>query len=184
MDQFLQAGRLGARYRRERRPLHHAHGRARRPEGRVIAVEPVPDTFALLSENVRHFGHANVSLLNCAASDSTSIVGMDIPRWSDGLQNFYQAHIVPRAGGLAILALTIDSLNLSTVRVVKIDAEGHELSVLKGMRKLLVRDQPTLIVETSATETSAWLAGCGYSVQRLPGSSNLLCTRKEVRSAA
>jgi FkbM family methyltransferase len=154
------------------------------PEGRVIAVEPVLETFALLSENVRHFAHANVSLLNCAASDCTSTMGMEIPRWSDGLHNFYQAHIVPRAGGLTILALAIDSLNLPRIRVVKIDAEGHELSVLKGMRKLLVRDQPALIVETSTTETSAWLAGCGYSVQRLPGSSNLLCTQHEVRSAA
>jgi FkbM family methyltransferase len=154
------------------------------PQGRVIAVEPVLDTFALLSENVRHFGHANVSLLNCAASDCTSTMGMEIPRCSHGLQNFYQAHIVPAAGGLTILALAIDSLNLPSVRVVKIDAEGHELSVLKGMRKLLVRDQPTLIVETSATETGAWLAGCGYSVQRLPGSSNLLCAPLGARSAA
>src|SRR5512144_2877298 len=38
-------------------------------EGRVVAVEPVPDTFALLAANARLFRYENVTLLNIAASD-------------------------------------------------------------------------------------------------------------------
>lgn len=82
------------------------------PTGRVIAVEPIPETFALLAENARHAGHGNVSLLNCAASERTAILGMEIPRWSDGLDNYYQAHVVTGTAGLTILAFSIDSLAL------------------------------------------------------------------------
>jgi FkbM family methyltransferase len=153
------------------------------PAGRVIAVEPIPDTFALLTENARHARHANVSLLNCAASDRTAAVGMEIPRFPDGLDNYYQAHVVSGAAGLTILALSIDSLALPPVRLVKIDAEGHELPVLQGMRQLVQRDHPVLIVETSTGETTRLLESWAYRVERLPGSSNVLCSYGESRAA-
>jgi hypothetical protein len=59
--------------------------------------------------------------------------------------------------------------------LAKIDVEGHELPVLRGMRALLERDHPVLIVETSSQETIELLHGLGYATERLPGSSNLLC---------
>jgi FkbM family methyltransferase len=149
------------------------------PAGRVIAMEPIPDTFSLLAENVRHSGHANVSLLNCAASERTATVGMEIPRWPDGLENFYQAHVVSGTAALTILALSIDGLALPPVRLVKVDAEGHELPVLHGMRALVERDHPVLIVETSTGEATRLLESWAYRVERLPGSSNVLCTYGE-----
>src|SRR2546426_6450005 len=51
--------------------------------GRVIAFEPVPNTFALLAANAHLFTHENVSLLNVAASDGPAEVGIDIPRFSE-----------------------------------------------------------------------------------------------------
>jgi FkbM family methyltransferase len=148
------------------------------PAGRVIAIEPVPETFALLAANARLFKHANVSLLNVAASDRTASVGMEIPRWSEGSQNYYQAHLVPEASGLTIVSFAVDSLSLPQMRLVKIDAEGHELPVLRGMRGLLERDHPILIVETGSVETGDLLDAMGYATERLPGSSNLLCTAR------
>jgi hypothetical protein len=55
------------------------------------------------------------------------------------------------------------------------DVEGHELPALHGMRRLVERDRPVLIVETGSQETLALLDGLGYAVERLPGSSNVLC---------
>jgi len=152
--------------------------------GRVIALEPVPDTFALLAANARLFAHANVSLLNVAASDRMAAVSIELPRFSDGLVNYYQARLTGDPAGLAVLALPVDALALPmTVRLAKIDVEGHELAVLQGMRRLLERDHPVLIVETGAQDTVDVLIGLGYATERLPGSSNLLCRRRESGSA-
>jgi FkbM family methyltransferase len=150
------------------------------PNGRVIAIEPVPDTFTLLAANVRLFRHANVTLLNVAASDKTENMGMEIPSFSPGLANYYQAHVTQPGTGLSILALPVDALTLpAPVRLAKIDVEGHELAVLHGMRNVIERDRPALIVETSAVATMDALRGWGYSTQRLSGSSNLLCTPRD-----
>jgi FkbM family methyltransferase len=144
--------------------------------GRVIGIEPVPDTFALLAANAQLFANANVSLLNIAASDRPAVVAMQIPQFSEGLQNYYQARLTPDGVGPPILTLPIDSLALpATIRLVKIDVEGHELPVLRGMRTLLERDRPVLIVETSASETLRYLDELRYFVDRLPGSSNVIC---------
>src|SRR5262245_13483499 len=48
-------------------------------EGRVIALEPVPDTFALLAANAAARSLQNVTLINAAASASGHVAGMNIP---------------------------------------------------------------------------------------------------------
>lgn len=146
------------------------------PSGRIIALEPVPDTFSVLAANARLFAYANVSLLNVAASDRVAIADMQIPRFATGLSNFYQARLSAGPSGLAVLTLPIDALSLPPVRLVKIDVEGHELPALQGMRGLLERDHPVLIVETSSQESTALLNSLDYAVEHLPGSSNLLCS--------
>jgi hypothetical protein len=83
--------------------------------------------------------------------------------------------------GLTILTLEIDALALPRIRLVTIDAEGHELSVLRGMRRLLERDHPVLIVETGSRDTTELLGDLDYFSERLPGSSNLLCEHRESR---
>jgi len=153
------------------------------PSGRVIALEPVPDTFSLLAANARLFAHANVSLLNIAASDRLAVADMQIPRFASGLSNYYQASLGAGPGGVAVLTLPIDELSLPTVRLVKIDVEGHELPALRGMRELIQRDHPVLIIETGSQETTNLLGSLDYTVERLPGSSNLLCRPRTTRRA-
>jgi FkbM family methyltransferase len=144
--------------------------------GRVIAFEPVPDTFALLAANAQLFKYRNVSLLNVAASDRTGGVGINIPEFSEGLANYYQASVISESSGLQVLTVAIDGLMLPAgIRLAKIDVEGHELAVICGMRQLLERDHPTLIVETSSRETLSLLEELGYVNERLPGSSNVVC---------
>lgn len=145
------------------------------PDGRVVALEPVPDTFALLAANARLFNYENVSLLNVAASDRVAAVGIHIPSFSNGLTNFYQARLEANESHLRVLTLPIDALSLPVIRLVKIDVEGHEAAVLRGMRGVLERDRSVIIVETSSQETLDFLNGLGYAVERLPGSSNVLC---------
>jgi FkbM family methyltransferase len=141
--------------------------------GRIIAFEPIGETFSLLAGNVRNFKFQNVTLLNAAASDKSAIAGMSIPHYENGMRNFYEASITTNGEGLQAMTLAIDSLSLpSSVSLVKIDAEGHELNVLRGMSQLLERDKPFLIIEVSSREVDLFLEPRGYSRETLPNSPN------------
>lgn len=142
------------------------------PAGRVLAFEPVPRTFELLTANARQFPHANVTLLNVAASDRPATMAMDVPDVESGA---YLARLTDKDTGLNILCMPLDSFPLpQRVRLVKIDAEGHEPAVLRGMTELLRRDRPVLIVEASSDESSAFLCERDYSMEKLPGSPNCI----------
>jgi FkbM family methyltransferase len=144
------------------------------PAGRVIAFEPVPRTFELLTANARQFPHSNVTLMNVALLDAASIAAMEVPSGEGGA---YLAHLSRRDTGLNVLCLRLDALALPhPVSLVKIDAEGHEPAVLCGMTSLLKRDRPALIVEAGSAQSAEFLIGLGYKMERLPGSPNCIYT--------
>ncbi|RFA26393.1 hypothetical protein CAI21_17040 [Alkalilimnicola ehrlichii] len=143
------------------------------PTGRVFALEPVPATFSLLSANVQRAACTNVTLLNVAASDRPALHGMAVPDSASGLKNYYTAHLEGDIPEFQVTCLPVDSLALAQrVRLVKLDVEGHDYSVLRGMRRLLERDRPLLIVEVSSSQTRHFLSELGYREDSLPGSPN------------
>jgi FkbM family methyltransferase len=146
------------------------------PHGRVIAFEPVPETFSLLAANSSLFAARNVTLVNAAASDHAGTGGMSVPLFDTGHRNYYEAALTEENAELSVFLLPLDELPLPhRVRLVKIDAEGHDDAVLRGAEALLVRDRPTLIVETVTAVATALLDRLGYRRERLPGSPNTLC---------
>lgn len=143
--------------------------------GRVIAFEPVPATFELLAANVARLPQNNVTLLNLAASNSTEVVGMSIPKFDSGLENFYMAHLTDDSADLQIMTAAIDGLDIpGKITLAKIDAEGHDISVLLGMRNLLNRDHPMLIIEDNSAELTDFLQALGYGHTKIESSSNTI----------
>jgi FkbM family methyltransferase len=144
--------------------------------GRVIAFEPVPTTFSLLSANVELFPHQNVTLVNSAVSDNFGIVGMAMPTLSTGLTNYYEAHIASATKcALSVLTMSLDSLRIDNrISLVKIDVEGHESFVLSGMQKLIESSHPSLIIETKSQKIIDNLSSSGYSHQKLKNSPNIV----------
>lgn len=144
-------------------------------QGRVFAFEPMTATFDLLSTNAARFRHDNVSLLNFAASDACRLVHMDLPSFESGAANYYQAHITSNGSGTAVMSVRIDALELpQPVRLVKIDAEGHERSVVAGMEQLILRDHPVIVLEYSTDAPEEFLLARGYRRSYIEGSSNLI----------
>src|SRR5262249_19321993 len=110
------------------------------PEGRVLAFEPVPENLELLAANVALLPGRNDIVSNAAACDGGGVAGVSLPHWPRGLRDYYPAQLSPE-GGTRVLCLPIDALPLPhAVRLVKVDAEGHELPILRGMAELLRRD--------------------------------------------
>jgi len=127
------------------------------PTGTVISVEPVPETFDVLSRNIRSLGMRNVSCVNVAISDSDGDVVMELPNYGTGGINFYQATVVASPLGrvidsrrqVVVPALRLDSLVAGTgvVGFVKCDVEGHELACLSGAEMVLGSHGAAWLVE-------------------------------------
>lgn len=138
--------------------------------GRVIAFEPMPATFELLATNSA--GRSNITLVNAAVSNRTSLARMSTPCY-DGtsLANYYKSTISDN-GDVPVLCVAPDDWALPRISLIKIDAERHDEVALQGMRKIIERDRPLLIVES--LHEDSLLHGLGYSVERLKGSPNVV----------
>lgn len=129
--------------------------------GKVYAVEPIPETFALLLSVIKKLGLENVELFNCAVSDSNGSAVMEIPKHEYGGENFYMARIVsgkssePSLDKFEVPLRTLDSLLPGRlperVTFVKCDVEGHELAVLKGASQFFEQVKPAMMIEVTGT---------------------------------
>ena len=138
--------------------------------GRVLAFEPILESFSLLTENVRSCQATNVSLYHVALSSENAVVNMSVPEDPQTrLSNYYEAHIAP--SGVPVLCLTLDSFSLPhAVRLIKIDAEGHDLHVLKGAQRMIQRDRPVIIVEGwESGAVAGWLRERTTPFRSIPG---------------
>src|SRR5262249_9059331 len=68
--------------------------------------------------------------------------------------------------GNAVTVVTLDSLGLERVDLLKLDIEGMELEALRGGRKMLERQRPILHVEANKPgtrgELEKFVASLGY----------------------
>ncbi len=93
----------------------------------------------------------------------------------NGIKNYYGAAIDSAEEGFEVLTISLDSLQWpAAIKLVKIDAEGHDPVVLRGMRELIRRDHPTVIVETSSPTGIEQLTSEGYKTEQLKGSCNTI----------
>lgn len=115
-------------------------------EGRtVIAVEGNPSTVETLLENVGRFGvQDRVRIIQAVVWDFPANLKMVEPYQESG-STFFTAD--PMGLWVGIPVDHLDIQRMAPVGLVKIDVEGAEARVLRGMRKLLIRDRPRLIVE-------------------------------------
>jgi FkbM family methyltransferase len=124
--------------------------------GRVIAIEPFPETFAALCENVRRNGLSNVELVNAAVGDGAVISLYQDPSGALGTISMLQQpgwkHVAD------VRTTTIENAVppelQARLRVVKIDAEGAEDVALRSMGGLFdsTSSDLTLLVECGPSE--------------------------------
>lgn len=144
------------------------------PEGRVVALEPIHATSELLTFFARTSRHDNITVLNLAASDTPRLLRFSIDKNAHGLPDYFTAR-ASEAGTISALATTVDALALpSRVAFVKIDTEGAEHAVVRGMHALIQRDLPVLLIEGDESLLPE-LAAFGYRLwPRRERSPNLL----------
>jgi FkbM family methyltransferase len=119
------------------------------PAGSVIAFEPQPENNALLRLNVGD--NMTFSVYECALGETPGTTR--IPRLGDlGHQNY--GRVTTDSGDHVVEVRTLDSFNLESVRLIKIDVEGAESAVLRGAADTIRRCRPVLYVENDRKEKS------------------------------
>jgi FkbM family methyltransferase len=124
--------------------------------GRVVAIEPNPETFELLNETVALNGYGGMTSLLCAAASARSGESAELFVPLGEPKNATIAFSGNnRASELTALVPTvsIDELAkpLERVDFVKIDVEGAEPQVLEGMAVTIERFKPTILLEFNAS---------------------------------
>lgn len=121
------------------------------PAGRVIAFEPYSRNFRLLEENIRLNGLSNVIALNRGAWDRAGELDLVLSELSGSHSMHASSSVAPRSGGIERVHVdTVDhslaELMVETAQFVKMDIEGAELEVLRGMEHLLRSNPPSFAI--------------------------------------
>ena len=105
---------------------------------RVVAFEPFPRDYALLKKNAELNPGANVQCINVALSDRDGEVAMS---YSDGSAEFCPRIGASNAASQNVMAVRGDALisagKVPFPNVIKLDVEGHEMAVLRGISETL-----------------------------------------------
>lgn len=144
------------------------------PRSRVLAFEPLPSAMVRLRAATAHL--ANVALRGEALGDAPGEAILSVPvldgapqeQWASIAKSYAEfasvgtdTHRVP--------VITLDSLELTDVAAIKLDAEGAEEAILRGAGETLRRCRPILSIEVeerhatgSTRAVPALLAKLGY----------------------
>jgi FkbM family methyltransferase len=128
------------------------------PSGSVIAVEPFPENATNLRRNVGRNHLDQVTVLEVAASDRNVRSRLSV---QPGRSGWGSLEIDREGGHVEVSLLRLDHYlrerHIRRVGFIKIDVEGHELQVLRGLGEYLQpMDGPILMVEKLVGRDEFW----------------------------
>lgn len=159
------------------------------PTGTVLAIEPNPVAREQLRENVSRSRLDNVLIEASACGECRTTVDLHLHTASNSSMASLSTANARGGTTVSVPCTTLDVLcqerGIGRVTLVKIDVEGAELSVLRGMTRILGELRPIIVLELDAQ----LLAGFGtpladvlavfddfdYVVSPLGGHSNYVC---------
>ncbi|HSX12820.1 MAG TPA: FkbM family methyltransferase [Chlamydiales bacterium] len=127
---------------------HHSLYVASKPgfKGKIVAFEPVPETFQDLVSVVNQTGLS--SMIHCQKIALSNKPGTQRISFPDSISSG-SAKLDPNGNGALVTVNSLDHLSLDAdPDVIKLDAEGEESNILQGARTLLKRCKPMIIFES------------------------------------
>jgi FkbM family methyltransferase len=123
------------------------------PDAQFYLYEPHPTVFSDLENNISYNKLTNIYAYNVAITNS---VNGSLPFYAQknthnfGLSSFKLNHDIDDHEVIQVNCLSLDSQFLSTdrtIKIIKIDTQGHELEVLLSAEKIIARDRPVILFE-------------------------------------
>jgi FkbM family methyltransferase len=138
----------------------------------VIAIEPSPANCEVLETNVDLNGYENIEVHQLAIGDKECDMPFELNRacnWNSIAAN--------GKGDISVKVVRLDRfMNGSKVDFVRMDVEGYEMNVLRGMKQILAESKPRIFIEvhrdklkdfgSSQTELLEYLDFYGYRIEK------------------
>jgi FkbM family methyltransferase len=149
--------------------------------GKVYSFEPQPWAFNTIKSSIRKNKIKNVKVYNVALSNKSGSIkfcsdntggstictekNKSINSWNSN----YNVKLKP-----------LDSYNFKNISIMKIDVEGHEISVLEGALKTIQRNKPKILIEVwnrpkRQKEFMDFMKKINYKVKKISG-EDYLCS--------
>jgi FkbM family methyltransferase len=165
------------------------------PTGRVYCFEPDPRSFARLEHAIRLSRIDWIKSFQTALSAREGTMDFYLSPtlgWSTGVKNSHLEDLQQVSVRTSPLDLLVSQGEIpSRMRLVKIDVEGFEMEVLRGMRNVLATSRPILVLEinvqmlhaqgTSPSEIVRFLESLEYDVSRIDKDLRWWRTRPRMR---
>lgn len=122
--------------------------------GKIITIEPSLRNFNYLKKNIHLQKFTNILTYNFACSDKDGKVNLLTREKSNGCKVIPDGTIIPNSSlgtttevNARKLDNLINELKLNRIDFVRMDVEGYELYIIKGMIELLKKYRPTIHIE-------------------------------------
>lgn len=156
--------------------LAHAIG----PDGRVFAIEPVKKNCESLKKNIENNHLSNTTIFPIAIGEQNGETKIHLPSDLAFASVVTSTKEAAENDTVTVPLKTLDSIWEETgekkIKLIKIDVEGAELSVLKGATKLLQKNKPLLLIEAATEnkreEINQYLSQFGYTQSQPHGFSS------------
>ena len=115
----------------------------------VVSFEPSPSTFKFLSTNVKNSNHLNIEVKNFGlGAEKANLALTYAPNNRSGA---FVSDKLQASAGHNIEEIEIrkgdDCVSNGLVHLIKIDVEGFEKEVLKGLHRTIEQDHPIVVLE-------------------------------------
>jgi len=118
------------------------------PSGRVIALEPDPESFEYLEQTIAANEVGNVNAFQCAAADHEAKMTLHISKDNRGDNRLYEPD--PKWPKITVTARPADDIlkdaGVGTVDFIKIDVQGFEASVIDGLKSTLAQSEKLVLL--------------------------------------
>ena len=146
-----------------------------RENGKVFSFEPEPKNFELLKKNVEINNYSNVILEKKAIGNKTGTTKLYLADrknniFSSGMHRIFRSDLVSQIPDpISINIIKLDDYLqdlkfIKKIRLIKIDVEGAEFDVLKGMNKILDENKEIEIVMEFSSENLEDYGSNAYDV--------------------
>jgi FkbM family methyltransferase len=146
--------------------------------GKVVVFEPIPKAQERIMENVALNDFHNVEMVDLALGSKPGSFVLERP-FQDSRINLNKAE--PGPEDILVKVIRFDDLAKARVLpradLIKIDVEGAELEILRGMESYVAAHHPTFVIElhpellpqfgASVDDVIQWLKERGYSLTAL-----------------